>query len=388
LLWQIYKDPCDEPHEIKHASMTNDAKAATPNRRQLLALGAAAFGTAVLTSACTTAPTADTAIQWRLRTSWRSDMPGFAAAAERLAARINQLCGGRLKVSVLPAASSVQAFSVFDDVSAGRAEMAHTSAQFWAGKSLAAPFFSSVPFGMTSDETTSWLLAGEGLALWRELYGHFGLVPFPVGNTGAQLAGWFKREVKSLRTLRKLKMRLTGLGAQVWQRIGGTVIAMDGADLVAALNADTLDAAEWLGPWNDLQLGLHMAAGFYYYPGWQKPGATMECIVNQNALNQLAPELQAAIESACLACHAEETALMNARNQQALLTLVSVHKIDVRRLPAEVIAALLHAAEAVRAELAAQDTFARRVFDSAMAFREQARQWQQVGEHAFVAARG
>ncbi len=329
-----------------------------------------------------------TAIQWRMRTSWQKDMPGLFEAAERLAKRINHSCTGRLKVSVQAPDSSQEAFAVFDEVASGRCEMAHTSSQFWAGKSLATAFFSSLPFGMTASESTSWLLAGEGWALWRELYAKFGLAPFPVGNTGAQMAGWFKRELKSLRGVKGLKLRLTGLAAEVWRRIGGEVISLDGAALVNALETGSIDAAEWMGPWNDLSLGLHRAARNYYYPGWQEPSAALECIVNQRALDALPADLQTAIESACLASHAEETALMTARNQQALLTLVSVHKINVLRLPIDVITALSRASEAVRSDLAERDHFARRVFDSAMAFREQARQWQQVGDQAFVLARG
>lgn len=363
------------------------------NRRQFLSNHAPklalAGGAAFSIAACTPkVEEKNTAIQWRMRTSWQKDMPGLFEAAERLAKRINHSCTGRLKVSLHAAETPQEAFGVFDEVAAGRCEMAHTSAQFWAGKSLATTFFSSLPFGMTAGESTSWLLAGEGWALWRELYEKFRLAPFPVGNTGAQMAGWFKNELKSLRGVKGLKLRVTGLAAEVWRRIGGEVVAVDGAGLVNALETGSIDAAEWMGPWNDLSLGLHRAAHNYYYPGWQEPGATLECIVNLNALDALPQDLQTAIESACLASHAEETALMTARNQQALLTLVSVHKVNVLRLPTDVITALSRASEAVRSDLAERDQFARRVFDSAMAFREQARQWQQVGDQAFVIARG
>ena len=362
------------------------------NRRQFLTERApmlALAGGALAIAACTSkVEEKNTAIQWRMRTSWQKEMPGLFEAAERLAKRINHSCTGRLKVTVHAAESSQEAFSVFDEVASGRCEMAHSGAQFWAGKSLATSFFSSLPFGMTAGESTSWLLAGEGWALWRELYEKFGLVPFPAGNTGAQMAGWFKRELKSLRGVKGLKLRLTGLAAEVWRRIGGEVVALDGALLVKALDEGSIDAAEWMGPWNDLSLGLHRGARNYYYPGWQEPSAALECIVNLRALNDLPEDLQTAIESACLASHAEETALMTARNQQALLTLVSVHKINVLRLPTDVITALSRASEAVRSDLAERDQFARRVFDSAMAFREQARQWQQVGDQAFVTARG
>jgi TRAP-type mannitol/chloroaromatic compound transport system substrate-binding protein len=378
-------------YSIGKSANLKDLKMTTTDRRQFLAKylpTLSVVGGAVLALDACTEVEKDTAVQWRLRTSWQKDMPGFFEAAERLAKRINHCCAARLRVTVVAAESNLDAFTVFDEVAAGRVEMAHTSAGFWRGKSAATAFFASLPFGMTASESTSWILAGEGWALWRELYANFGLVPFPVGNTGAQMAGWFKRELKSLRGVRGLKLRLTGLAAEVWQRVGGEVVTLDGMGLVQALNAGTIDAAEWMGPWNDLSLGLHQAAKNYYYPGWQEPSATLECIVNQRALHELPQDLQAAVENACLASHAEETALMNARNQQALLTLVSVHRVNVLRLPTDVITALSRASEAARAELAARDHFAQRVFDSAMAFREQARQWQQVGDQAFVAARG
>ena len=260
------------------------------NRRQFLSQRApmlALAGSAALASAaCAPKEAKSAALQWRMRTSWQKDMPGLFEAAERLAKRINHSCTGRLKVSVQAAETSQEAFGVFDEVAAGRCEMAHTGAQFWAGKSLATTFFSGLPFGMTAAESSSWLLAGEGWALWRELYAKFGLAPFPVGNTGAQMAGWFTRELKSLRGVKGMKMRLTGLAAEVWRRVGGEVVALDGEALVNALTAGSIDAAEWMGPWNDLSLGLHRGAHNYYYPGWQEPSAALECIVNLGKLKK------------------------------------------------------------------------------------------------------
>jgi TRAP-type mannitol/chloroaromatic compound transport system substrate-binding protein len=323
-----------------------------------------------------------------MRSSWAKDFPGLFEAAERLAKRINDCCAGQLKVSVIGSENAAEAFGVFDEVSLGQVQMGHSCALFWQGKSSAAPFFAGLPFGMTASENTSWLLAGEGLALWRELYAHFGLVPFPAGNLGAQMAGWSRKEMRSLRQVRALTMRMTGLSAQIWQRIGGQTVNLEGKDLVDALKAGKLDGAEWMGPWHDQELGLHKVAKHYYYPGWQEPGSSLECFVNQAALKSLPANLQASIESACLASHLEETSLMQARNQQALLNLVSVHQINVRRLPADLLSALSAASDSVRAELIESDQFAKRVFDSAMRFREQARQWQIVAEQAFVNARG
>jgi TRAP-type mannitol/chloroaromatic compound transport system substrate-binding protein len=360
----------------------------SPHRRKFLSRTLLAGAGAATFAGCSSSNTEEAAIQWTLRTSWTKDFPGLFDAAGRLAKRINDCCAGHLKISVVGAETSDQAFSVFDAVSAGSAQMGHSCALFWQGKSIAAPFFAGLPFGMTSSEITSWLLAGEGLALWRELYAHFSLIPFPVGNLGAQMAGWSRKEIRSLRQVRALKMRMTGLSAEVWRRTGGQIVDLEGSKIVAALKAGELDSAEWMGPWHDQELGLHLAAKHYYYPGWQEPGSTLECFINKPAFDALSPQLQAAIESACLASHVEESALMQARNQQALLNLVSAHQVNVRRLPADILSALLQASDALRAEIVERDSFAKKVFDSSMRFREQARQWQNVAELAFVSARG
>lgn len=355
--------------------------------RQGLAPTALALG-ALSVAGCASKDEPANPVVWRMRTSWNKSVPGLFEAAERLARRISLCCRGRLKIELRASENAEQSFSVFDDVANGRLEMAHSSAQFWQGKSEASVFFASIPLGLTAGECASWLFAAEGLELWRELYGHFGVVPFPVGNTGAQMAGWFKREVASLRSLRGLKMRITGVPAKVWERIGGVAINLPGADIAKALEASDIGAAEWMGPWNDLQLGLQEHARNYYYPGWHDAGSIVECMVNKNALAALPEDLQASVEAACLASYAEETALMQARNQQALITLGSVHKVNVRKLPTDVLLALARASEAVVSELSERDKFAKKVYASVMRFREQARQWQQVSDQAFVAARG
>lgn len=355
--------------------------------RDRLAPVALATGALALSGCGDKAP-APSPIVWRMRASWNNSFPGLFEAAERLAKRINLCCHGRLKIELRASSNADEAFSVFDDVANGRIEMAHSSAQFWQGRSEASVFFSSLPFGLTAQECTSWLFAGEGLELWRELYAHFGLVPFPVGNSGAQMAGWFKRELANMRSVRGLKMRITGIPAKVWQRIGGVAVNLPGAQIAKAFEDSEIAAAEWMGPWNDLELGLHERARNYYYPGWHDPGSILECIINKRALDALPEDLQASVEAACLASHTEETALMQARNQQALITLGSVHKVNVRKLPADVLLALARASEAVINELSERDKFAKKVFVSAMRFREQARQWQQVSDQAFVTARG
>ncbi len=365
-------------------------------RRYLMGLGATIAASSMI--GCGDDRPTDTAIHWKMACAWPSNMSsdkekspvemGFFDSAERLASKINQLCLGRLRISVHPANELAPAFGVFDAVQRGSVQMGHGLASFWQGKSPATPFFAGLPFGMTANETNAWLLAGGGMELWQELYQHFNLLPFPAGNCGPQMAGWFKRTIRSVRTIRGLKLRVTGLSAKTWERIGGVAVNVAGNDLKAALAGEQLDAAEWLSPWHDLALGLQESAKNYYYPSWNEPSTTLECIVNKSAFETLEADLQTAIRTACIATHAEESALMQARNQQALIRLVSDHQVRVSRLPADVLQALRLAADQVIAELANSDQFAKKVFESASAFREQANQWQRVGDRAYLDARG
>ena len=328
------------------------------------------------------------AFQWNMVTSWSADFPGLNTGAIALAERITQMSGGRLKIKVHAADELVPAFEVFDAVAAGTAEMAHSCSYYWSGKSPAAAFFASVPFGMNAQESNAWLYRGGGLELWRELYALFGLRPFPAGNTGAQMAGWFKQPIRSLRSLRGLKMRIPGLGAVVFEKLGGIAQSVPGKDLIAALASGALDAAEWLGPHHDLEFGLHQVAGYYYYPSWQEPACTLECVINQKAFEGLPADLQATIETACSAVNNEILAEYTALNHQALGVLINEHKIEVRRLPEDVLTGLRHAAETTIAELARKDAFTKRVVDSYTDFREQTKQWHRISEQAFYAARG
>ena len=250
------------------------------------------------------------------------------------------------------------------------------------------PFFCSVPFGLTATEMTAWLHEGGGLELWREAYAPHGLLPFPAGNTGVQMAGWFRAPVESLQSLQGLKIRLPGLGGEVMARLGATPVNLPGDAIFAALKDGTLDAAEWMGPSNDLAFGLPRAAKYGYAPGWQEPGATMEAIVNIDAWRRLPPDLQAIVETCCHALNDAMLAEYTARNAQALDALVREHGADLRQLPDDVLVALRAAAEIVLDEAAGSDPLARRALDSMRAFRSRARGWAALSDEAYAAARG
>jgi len=336
----------------------------------------------------TTATTSSEEVRhWKMVTTWPTNFPGLGSGAAQLAALITRASGGRIVVKVYAGGELVPPFEVFDAVSRGTAELGHSGAYYWKGKAEAAPFFCAIPFGMNAQEQNGWLYSGGGLDLWRELYEQFNLVPFPAGNTGVQTAGWFNREINQVEDFAGLKMRIPGLGGDVIARLGGTPVNLPGAELFTALQNGTLDATEWVGPYNDLAFGLHRVAKYCYYPGWHEPGPTLECMVNKTAFDALPDDLKSIIETCCRATNDAMLAEYTARNQQALEQLINEHKVDFRPLPRAVLDALREASRAVLEEIAARDPFAKRVYESYRAFQTQAMAWHRVSEMAYYIQR-
>jgi TRAP-type mannitol/chloroaromatic compound transport system substrate-binding protein len=360
-------------------------------RRDVL-MGLAAGG--ALLSGCRATPagdcaeaTAGKAIEWRMYTTWPKNFPGLGTGANRLAETITRMSGGRLKVTVFGAGERVPALEVFDAVSRGSAQMGHGGAYYWKGKAPAAPFFAAVPFGFTAQEMSAWLYYGGGLELWRELYAPFNLIPFDAGNTGTQMGGWFRKPIESVADLRGLKMRIPGMGGEVMARLGVTAVNIPGGELFTALSTGTIDATEWVGPYNDLAFGLHRAAPYYYYPGWHEPGTCLEALVNLDAWKALPPDLQAIVSTACAATSHTLLAEMTARNQTALKTLVEEHGVQLRPFPPEVLAALRQVAETLIDEAADADPFTARVVASYRDFRDQVFETTRISEQAYLEAR-
>ena len=323
-------------------------------------------------------------IHWKMVTTWPKNFPGLGTGAEFLAETINTLSGGRLQVTVYGAGELVPALGIFDFVAGGGAQMGHGGAYYWRGKNKVFQFFASVPFGLTADEINAWLLHGGGLELWQQAYAPFGLVPIVAGNTTVQMAGWFNKEINSLADFNGLKMRIPGLGGEVLRRVGGTPVNLPGGELFTALQTGAIDATEWVGPYNDLAFGLYKAAKYYYYPGWHEPGTVLECFINKDALESLPEDLQAIVLNAAkVANHNMQTEYL-ARNNSALQTLQNEHQVQVRRLPDDVLSELRKLADSVVAELAEQDKFARKVYESYLNFREQAMQWQEISLRTYL----
>lgn len=329
----------------------------------------------------------DQTFEWKMATTWPKNIPGMGTGAERLAEQVEAMSGGRLKISVYGAGELVPALDVFDAVSGGAAEMGHGAAYYWRGKFPAAAFFTAVPFGMTAWEMNAWLEWGGGMELWREAYEPFNLYPMAGGNTGVQMGGWFNREINSLEDLRGLKMRIPGLAGEVFERAGGTAVIVPGGEIFTSLQRGAIDATEWVGPYNDLALGLHDIADYYYYPGWHEPGAVLETIVNLDAWQSLPVDLQAILQGASAALNDTMNSEFAARNTGALTTLVEEHGVELRAFPEDVIERMREISEEVYMEMRERDDLSRRIVDSFLAFREQAAEYQKVSDLAFAEIR-
>lgn len=325
--------------------------------------------------------------EWTLITTWPKNLPGLGMAPERLAERLRVMSDGRLDIRVYGAGELVGAFEVFDAVSQGTAEMGHGAAYYWRGKIPVAAMFSTVPFGMTAQEMNAWLHYGGGMALWRELYEPFDLVPMAAGNTGVQMAGWFNKEINTLEDLQGLQMRIPGLGGEVLERLGAEPVSMPGNEVFSNMQMGVIDATEWVSPFNDLALGLHTVAEYYYYPGWHEPGPTTELIINREAWDSLPEDLRMMVETTARMINEDTLSEFTARNSQALDTLVEEHGVKLRRLPDEVLERLKQASREVVAETAKGSPLAQRIHDSYMSFLEEVRDYHDISEQAYLEAR-
>lgn len=350
----------------------------------LAAAGAAGVAGCQSESTSTHSTPSQQTFKWKMVTSWPKNFPGLGTGANDLAKLIEQMSGGRIKVTVYGAGELVGAFEVFDAVSQGRAELGHSTAYYWKGKLPSADFFTVVPMGLTSEEMNSWFYYGGGLELWEEAYKPFGLIPNPAGNTGTQMGGWFNREINSLADMKGLKIRMPGLGAEVYEKIGAVPVNLPGNELFQAMQTGLIDAVEFVGPYNDLAFGFHRVAKYYYSPGWQEPGSALECMINQQAFDALPEDLQSIVRNAMKVANLNMHAEYTARNQQALTTLVNEHQVELRQFPQDVLQALKKVSAEVVETAAERDPLAKKVWASQKAFRDQVAPWTEHSLKSFL----
>ncbi|WP_068304636.1 TRAP transporter substrate-binding protein [Pararhodobacter sp. CCB-MM2] len=268
-------------------------------------------------------------ITWRMVTTWPRNFPGLGVGAQRLADRITAASDGALTVQVFSAGEMVPPLQSLDAVIDGSAEMSHGAAYYWQNKSVALSFFTGVPFGMTASEISGWMRYLGGQELWDEVYDQFGLQGFLSGNTGTQAGGWFRNPLNSLADVQGLRFRTPGLGGQVWQALGASVTNMAAGEIFAALQTGTLDAAEFVGPYNDLALGFHQVCNHYYTSSFVEPGLATELVVDKAKYQELPSNLQAIVKDVCQAEYENVYSDFVANDPRALRTLVEEHGVTV-----------------------------------------------------------
>lgn len=317
---------------------------------------------------------AQTQRRWRCVTSWSRNLVGPGVTVQRLARRIKEMSQGELVIDVFAAGEIVPAFGVFDAVSSGTVEAGHSAALFWQGKMPAAPVFTTVPFGLSPTAHAGWLDT-DGQMLWDELYAPHGVKPFLAGNTGPSTAGWFRRPIQAIEDFSGLRIRVTGLGGEVYRLAGATPVVISPADTYPALERGLIDAAEFLAPANDLQLGLHRVAPYLAYPGFNKPNGASEFLVSDRIWRDLPEHLQSVVLAASRAEHDLGLAEASTANTAALRQAVSAGATPFR-IPASVLRRLQDTAKQVLASLADKGQTSQRIHRSYAASLENGRAWE------------
>ncbi len=312
-----------------------------------------ALGTGAVAASTLAAPAiAQGNITWRMVTTWPRNFPGLGVGAQRLADRITAATDGQLTVQVFSAGELVPPLQALDAVIDQTAEMSHGAAYYWQNKSVGLSFFTGVPFGMTSRELTAWVRYLGGQEIWDEIYDQFGLQGFLSGDTGTQAGGWFRNELTGLENIQGMRFRTPGLGGQVWQRIGASVTNMAAGEIFQALQSGALDAAEFVGPYNDLALGFHQVCKHYYTSSFIEPGLATELVVDKAKYQALPANLQAIIRDVCQAEYDSVAADFAANDPRALQTLVNDHEVITHAsFPEDILEGAANAAKEIMTEI-------------------------------------
>jgi TRAP-type mannitol/chloroaromatic compound transport system substrate-binding protein len=359
-------------------------KTATVNRRSLMLRAGAIAGAA----AAFPAPAISQGIrELKMATSWPKGTPGLDSSAKRIGQAITAGTGKRIQVSVFAAGELVKPLEVFDAVSSGVVDMYHSAEYYWEHRSPAFDFFAAVPFGFTADELAAWIHFGGGQELWDELSANYNIKPLLCLNTGVQMGGWFTKEVTGPESYVGLKYRMPGLGGEVLRRLGAVVVTLGGGEIVPALRSGAIDASEWVGPWNDMQLGLHKVSKFYYYPGFHEPGTGVTIGTNKSLWDSLPAEDRNVITTVAKAEYTFSLAEFNTNNAKFLQELRQDKNIEIRKFDDSLLQALGKASGEVMAEVGSKDPLTRRIYQSYIEFRSRCTPWSDVAERAFLNAR-
>ena len=346
---------------------------------------AAATPAPVATQAPAVAPApaaAGEVIRWRLASSFPKSLDTIYGGAEYMAQRVAEATGGKFQIQVFAGGEIVPGPAVFDAVKDNTVEMAHTASYYFFGKDPTYAFDAAVPFGMNNRQTDAWMRYGNGTKLMGELYGKSNIVPIPCGNTGTQMGGWFRKEIKTVADIQGLKIRVGGFAGVVLTKLGAVPQQIPGGDIYPSLEKGTIDAAEWVGPYDDQKLGFNKVAKYYYYPGWWEGGPQLSVYVNSAKYAELSKEYKAILHMACADAHVDMMAKYDARNPAALKQLVG-SGTQLRRFPKAIMDASYKAAMEVYAETSAANPGFKKVYEDYRKFQDDQNLWFGIAEGGY-----
>jgi TRAP-type mannitol/chloroaromatic compound transport system substrate-binding protein len=341
-------------------------------------------GAAALLAAAPAAAAELPEVKWRLQSSFPKSLDTIHGGAEDIARRVGEITGGRFHIGVFAAGEIVPPLQVLDAVQIGTVQAGHTGSYYYFGKDPTFAFGTAVPFGLNARQQNAWMYHGGGLELMRELYAQYNIIHFPSGNTGAQMGGWFRREIHTLADLKGLKIRIAGLGGVIMSRLGAVPQQIGGSDIYPALEKGTIDAAEWVGPYDDEKLGFHKVAPHYYYPGWWEGGPALDLIINLQAWQALPRPYQAALEAAAAESNVRMLAKYDAANTAAMKRLIA-QGVQLHPYPPEVLRAAYLEATKYYEETARANPRFRKVYESMRAFRNEVVPWHSLADGRFDA---
>ncbi len=336
----------------------------------------------VLAAGIAPAVHAQAAVRWRLSSSFPKALDTIFGAANTFADAVKKMSGGKFEISVHAAGEITPPFGVVDAVQQGSVEMAHTAPYYFFGKNDAFALGCAIPFGLNSRQMTAWMVEGNGMKLMREFYAGYNIVNFIGGNTGAQMGGWYRKEIKSVADLKGLKFRAGGFAGKVLGRMGVVPQNIPGGEIYTALEKGTIDAAEWVGPYDDQKLGFNKVAPFYYYPGWWEGGPELDFFINDKAFNALSAENKAIVEAAAAQAATEMQAKYDAKNPGALKQLVG-SGTKLRPFPNDVMALAFKEAMALYSELNASNPAWAKIYADYSKFRADSNLWFRFTEARF-----
>ncbi len=369
------------------------------NRRDFLIGGSSIIGTTILTSlsGCSKSQFEDKNIniqtsslnklKLKLATSWPKSFPIMGDAVLQFAEKLKIVSSGSIDIQVFGKDELVPALAVFDSASIGAIDIFHSGPYYWKGKSLAISIFGGVPFGMTSDEGLSWFKYGGGMDLWREIYDRYNLYPLLGGNTGPQMGGWFKKEIKNIADLKGLKMRIPGLPGELFSRLGVNPILLSAGDIFTALERGTIDATEWVGPALDIKMGFHKVAN-YYYSGWTEPGSILELTFNKNSWAKLSNEQKLMVELVANDINNNMILEFHSENSKALALLREDKNIKIGDFPADVTNLARNESKKLMNEFSAQNSEFAKVWKSYSSFQKLNSGWSDLSMKSYLNSRG